>query len=253
MEAAGFMLESYVPHEWHYSHRPRGGRDPEKRANPQRRRGRLPIRLAGKGVAPLASPFSAATRRPAVGRPRPTRTRRALGSRSDERGQDVMMHDPLYRRARHGQRPTHCVGTPPRASWAALAILAAGLVAGSARASKPKPAAPDVMPAYAEAIVTGTDQLIQQAGCASCGGGLPPPAAMPMGGGWGGAAAVRLLRRHLRQVACASPARRNRATVSTNARTALSRGSAAGSSTASAARTRATRASGITRPTPRSS
>jgi hypothetical protein len=99
-----------------------------------------------------------------------------------------MMHKPLSRRTPQGQRLTHAVGTPrPRASWAALAILAAGLVAGPVRAQQPP--TPDVVPAYADAIITGTDQLIQQAGCASCGGGgLPPPSAMPSGGGWCGGA-----------------------------------------------------------------
>jgi hypothetical protein len=95
-----------------------------------------------------------------------------------------MMRDPHSRRAPRGRRPS-C----PRASWAALAILAGGLTAGAAHAQQPPPPSPEVVPAYAQAIITGTDQLLQQAGCSSCGGGgLPPPSAVPSGGGWAGGA-----------------------------------------------------------------
>lgn len=99
-----------------------------------------------------------------------------------------MMHDPHSGRDGRGRRPTHFVGIPgPRASWAALAILAGGLSAARGQEPAPPPT-PEVVPAYAQAIITGTDQLIQQAGCASCGGGLPPPSMVPSGGGWSGGA-----------------------------------------------------------------
>ncbi|HEY1380283.1 MAG TPA: hypothetical protein VGF55_26005 [Gemmataceae bacterium] len=87
-----------------------------------------------------------------------------------------MTHPPFSRRAPLGGRP-----------WATLATLAGGLLAASARAQAPTPPAGDVIPAYAQAIINGTDSGVVQAGCATCGGGLPPVAAIttPIGGGGG--------------------------------------------------------------------
>lgn len=95
-----------------------------------------------------------------------------------------MLHQPFVRRDPKGCRPQ---GSRAARSWAAVAILSAGLFASpSVRAQTPTPPpGGDVVPAYAEAILNGTDN-ITQAGCASCGGGLPAPAiTMPIGGGCG--------------------------------------------------------------------
>jgi hypothetical protein len=66
------------------------------------------------------------------------------------------------------------------------AVLAAALAAGPARAQAPAPAGGDAVPAYAQAVLTGTDPAVTPAGCSSCGGGGPVPALMPPG--WGGGA-----------------------------------------------------------------
>jgi hypothetical protein len=66
--------------------------------------------------------------------------------------------------------------------WAALAVL----VAGSAAHAQTPPAG-EVVPAYAQAIINGTDGAVVPAGCASCGGGLPAPyITSPVGGCGGG-------------------------------------------------------------------
>jgi hypothetical protein len=67
--------------------------------------------------------------------------------------------------------------------WAALAVL----LAGSAAYAQTPPPSNNVVPAYAQAIINGTDGQVVPAGCASCGGGLPAPYITgQMGGGCGG-------------------------------------------------------------------
>lgn len=66
---------------------------------------------------------------------------------------------------------------------AVLAVLAAGLLPAAAVAQVPavttpiaRGAEPEAVPAYAQAVINGTDQGVVQAGCASCGRMDPLPA-----------------------------------------------------------------------------
>jgi hypothetical protein len=100
-----------------------------------------------------------------------------------------MKREPFSRRAPLGRRTNR-----PRAArpWAVLAVLAGGFVAGPAAFAQapdlPRPAGQEVLPAYAQSIINGTDAGVVQAGCASCGGGSPVPSILPPGGGGGGGA-----------------------------------------------------------------
>src|SRR5580704_11821054 len=78
-----------------------------------------------------------------------------------------MMHEPFSRRATVARLVRPGMARP----WAALAVL----LAGSAAFAQAPPAG-EVVPAYAQAILTGTDAAVVPAGCATCGGGsLPAP------------------------------------------------------------------------------
>jgi hypothetical protein len=80
-----------------------------------------------------------------------------------------------------------------------LAVIAGGLTAaqsGRAQppAAPPRPAEPEVVPAYARSILNGTDVAdpnVVQAGCATCGGGRgsPVPNLLEPSGGFGGGCA----------------------------------------------------------------
>lgn len=84
-----------------------------------------------------------------------------------------MFHEPFSRRG----------GTGRKAVLPTLAVL----LVGSAAVAQAPPAG-DVMPAYAQAIINGTDSAVVPAGCSSCGGGLPPAPYITGGavGGCGG-------------------------------------------------------------------
>src|SRR5262245_45425547 len=93
----------------------------------------------------------------------------------------------------------------PSANWyvsrwgVAVAVIALGLTAANAgppepSVASPRPAEPEVVPAYARAIFNGTDGAdpnIVLAGCASCGGGrgLPVPNLLEPYTGMGGGCA----------------------------------------------------------------
>ncbi len=93
-----------------------------------------------------------------------------------------MTHEPFSRRAPWTRRRTDLGMARP---WAALAVL----LAGSAAYAQSPPPAGEVVPAYAQSIINGTDGAVVPAGCASCGGGLPAPyITNPVGGGGCGGA-----------------------------------------------------------------
>jgi hypothetical protein len=91
-----------------------------------------------------------------------------------------MLHEPFSRRAPWARRVRPGMARP----WAALTVL---LVGSAAHAQTPP--ASQVVPAYAQSIINGTDEAVVQAGCASCGGGLPAPYITgPIAGGCGACA-----------------------------------------------------------------
>jgi hypothetical protein len=91
---------------------------------------------------------------------------------------------PFSGRARRGLRPAR----PLAGRLGLLAALAAGLLstpAAHGQAPPPGPGTPEVIPAYAKAVLEGgvvADPNVTPAGCASCGGGSPIPAILGSGG-----------------------------------------------------------------------
>jgi hypothetical protein len=71
-----------------------------------------------------------------------------------------MLHEPFSCRGGTGWKPV----------LSALAVL----FVGSAAVAQAPPTG-DVIPAYAQAIINGTDSAVVPAGCSSCGGNLPAP------------------------------------------------------------------------------
>jgi hypothetical protein len=83
-----------------------------------------------------------------------------------------MLHEPFSRRGGAG--------------WKSVLPTLAVLFLGSASAQSPPGG--EIVPAYAQAIINGTDSAVVPAGCSSCGGGLPAPyiTGPIAGGGCGG-------------------------------------------------------------------
>jgi hypothetical protein len=89
-----------------------------------------------------------------------------------------MKYEPFSSRATRAR----LVGPGMVRPWAALAIL---LVGPAAFAQTPPPSG-EVVPAYAQSIINGTDGGVIQAGCPTCGSSLPAPYLTgPIAGGCG--------------------------------------------------------------------
>ena len=102
-----------------------------------------------------------------------------------------MNREPFSRRAPQGRRPCRlwatlaaAAGLLPAAASAQVPAVTTPIVRGVPASGSP---APEAVPAYAQAVINGTDTGVVQAGCASCGRMAPLPAVTePFGPGTAG-------------------------------------------------------------------